>query len=60
MNSQEQGCHNARCWVYGCKGTGQIVIHSQKEERYRCKRCGKTFSATKGTALYRIHKPHPL
>jgi len=60
MNPQEQVCHNRQCWVYGCKGTGQIVIHSQKEQRYRCKRCGKTFSATKDTALYRIHHPHAL
>lgn len=36
------------------------MIHSQKERRYRCKRCAKTFSETKGTALYRVHKPHEL
>jgi IS1 family transposase len=33
------------------------VIHSQKERRYCCKRCRQTFSETKGTVLYRIHKP---
>lgn len=36
------------------------MIHSQKEQRYRCKRCSRTFSATKGTALYRMHKPKEL
>jgi hypothetical protein len=36
------------------------VIHSQKEQRYRCKRCSRTFSATRGTALYRMHKPKEL
>jgi hypothetical protein len=36
------------------------VIHSKKERRYRCKRCSKTFSATKGSVLYRTHKPHEL
>ena len=36
------------------------MIHSKKERRYRCKRCGATFSATKGTALYRAHKPKEL
>ena len=36
------------------------MIHSQKERRYRCKRCSRTFSATKGTALYRMHKPKEL
>lgn len=60
MNPQEQVCHNPKCWVYGCAGGGTIVIHSQKEQRYRCKRCNATFSATKGTALYRVHKSHAL
>lgn len=36
------------------------MIHWRKERRYRCKRCGRTFSATKGTALYQAHKPHEL
>ncbi len=54
MNPQEQVCHNPRCWVYGRQGEGHIVIHSQRERRYRCKRCGTTFSATMGTALYRL------
>jgi transposase-like protein len=60
MNPQEQVCHNPQCWVYGRVGAGQIAIHSRKEQRYRCKRCGKTFSATTDTALYRLHKPHAL
>jgi hypothetical protein len=29
------------------------VIHSQKERRYQCKRCRRTFTETKETALYR-------
>jgi hypothetical protein len=53
-------CHNQHCRAYGRPGEGHIVIHSQKEQRYRCKRCGRTFSATKGTALYRMHKPKEL
>ena len=60
MNPQEQVCHNRGCWVYGRVGEGHVVMHSRKEQRYRCKRCGKTFSATKDTALYRVHHPHPL
>lgn len=36
------------------------MIHSQKERPYKCKRCSRTFSATKGTALYRSHKPKEL
>lgn len=60
MNPQGQVCHNPQCWVYGRRGAGTIVIHSRKERRYQCNRCRKTFSATTGTALYRIHKPHVL
>ena len=56
MDPREQFCHNPGCWAYGRVGEGHIVIHSQRERRYRCDRCDKTFSATKGTALYRAHK----
>jgi transposase-like protein len=51
MDPQKRFCHNRSCWAYARAGEGHIVIHSQKERRYRCKRCGQTFSATKGTAL---------
>jgi hypothetical protein len=60
MDPHKRFCHNRECWAYGQAGEGHIVIHGQKERRYRCKRCNKTFSATKGTALYRVHKPHDL
>ncbi len=57
MDPHQQWCHNPNCRAYGRVGEGHIVIHSQKERRYRCKRCCRTFSATKDTALYRMHKP---
>ncbi len=57
MDPHKQFCHNKGCRAYGRKGEGHVLIHSQKERRYRCKRCGRTFTETKGTALYRIHKP---
>lgn len=60
MDPQERFCHNERCWAYARAGEGHIVIHSRKEQRYKCKRCKKTFSETKGTAFYRAHKPHEL
>src|SRR5215216_6621277 len=60
MNPHQQFCHNQACRAYGRSDEGHIVIHSQKERRYRCKRCGRTFSETKGTALYRMHKPTEL
>jgi hypothetical protein len=57
MDPHSQWCHNRRCRAYGRISEGHIVIHSQKERRYRCKRCGRTFSETTDTVLYRIHKP---
>src|SRR5215212_2056401 len=60
MDPREQFCHNPACWAYGRQGEGHVVIHSQRERRYQCRRCAKTFSATRGTALYRAHKPHAL
>ncbi|MDP9374314.1 MAG: hypothetical protein M3Q65_18040 [Chloroflexota bacterium] len=60
MDPRAQFCHNPTCWAYGRGGEGHIVIHSRREQRYQCKRCDKTFSATAGTALYRAHKPHDL
>ncbi len=57
LDPQEQFCHNRDCWAYGRRGEGHIRIHSRRERRYRCDRCGTTFSATKGTALYRAQKP---
>ncbi len=57
MDPHERWCHNRRCRAYGRLGEGHVVIHSQKERRYRCKRCGRTFTETKDTALYRMHKP---
>jgi hypothetical protein len=48
MNPREQCCHNPRCWAYGRAGEGHIVIHSRATRRYQCKRCAKTFGATRG------------
>jgi hypothetical protein len=31
-------------------------VYSRRERRYRCRRCRKTFSATRGTAVYRALK----
>jgi len=56
MDPREQFCHNPACWAYGRAGEGHVVIHSQRERRYKCARCGTTFSATTGPALYRAHK----
>jgi transposase-like protein len=54
MNPMAQFCHNLDCVARGQVGQGNITIHSQKEERYRCKTCGTTFAATTGTPFYRL------
>jgi len=60
MNPQQLFCPNPVCPSRGQKNQGNIVVHSKKEQRYRCKVCGKTFAHTKETALYRLHKPLDL
>lgn len=57
MNPQQQFCPNTTCHASGREGRGNIVIHSRKDRRYKCKCCGKTFSETKGTAVSGIKKP---
>src|SRR5438132_7483755 len=47
-------CPNRNCPSRGQTGMGNIGIHSQKEQRFICHECQKTFSATKGTAFYRL------
>jgi transposase-like protein len=47
-------CTNMACPTRGQTGQGNIGIHSCKEKRFICTACRKTFSATKGTAFYRL------
>jgi len=56
MNPMTQFCHNLDCPASGQVGQGNIPIHSQKERRYRCTTCGRTFAATIGTPFYRLHQ----
>ncbi len=60
MDPQTAFCHDEVCPARGRPGGGNIKVHSRKERRYRCQECGKTFAETKGTALYRLHKPSEL
>ncbi|MDP9380481.1 MAG: hypothetical protein M3Q29_10105 [Chloroflexota bacterium] len=57
MDPQTAFCHNEECPARGKTGEGNIKVHSPKEKRYKCKTCGKTFAETKGTPMYRLHKP---
>lgn len=47
-------CPNLACPARGQRGQGNIGIHSQKEKRFLCTACRKTFTTSKGTALYRL------
>ena len=47
-------CPNLACPARGQIGQGNIGVHSRKDRRFLCTACRKTFSATKGTALYRL------
>src|SRR4051794_26457188 len=49
MNAPEPFCPNLACEARGARGAGNIVSHGQRRKRYKCNRCGKTFSATAGT-----------
>lgn len=60
MNPQEEFCPNMDCPDRGKVGAGNILCHSQKDQRCKCKTCGKTFSVRKGTALYGIKKEAEL
>ena len=54
MDPHDQFCHNPDCSDRGQSGLGNIGIHSQKEQRYCCSTCGRTFAATTGTPFYRL------
>ena len=49
MNAQAAFCPNLACEARGQVGKGNIVSHGEQRQRYKCKACGKTFSARAGT-----------
>ena len=53
MHPQTPFCHNPDCRARGQVGQGNIRVHSQAEQRYRCTTCGQTFAAPTGTPFYR-------
>jgi hypothetical protein len=55
-----QFCHNPGCPARGKVGEGNIGVHSQKDRRFRCRVCGKSFAAAKGTPFHRLHKAADL
>jgi transposase-like protein len=53
MDPQRVFCPNLDCPARGQLGRGNIQIHSQREQRYRCALCRKTFAERRGTPFYR-------
>ena len=53
-------CPNLDCPARGQTNQGNIGVHHQKERRFLCTQCGKTFAETKGTIFYRSKKPFDL
>lgn len=54
MNPQALFCPNLGCPARGQTGKGNIHVHSQKEERWICEVCERTFTTSKGTLFYRL------
>src|SRR5947199_5345221 len=57
MNASEQFCPNSACRARGKIGQGNIIVHGRKRPRYKCKTCGRTFSAKAGTSFAGLRKP---
>jgi hypothetical protein len=51
MDPQQQFCRNPDCSERGIVGGGNIVIHSRKARRYRCRRCKRTLRGDQRDAV---------
>jgi transposase-like protein/IS1 family transposase len=60
IDASQVFCPNEKCKARGQSGQGNIVSHGKKRRRYRCKSCGKTFSAQVGTMFAGLRKPKAL
>jgi transposase-like protein/IS1 family transposase len=60
MDASQVFCPNENCKARGHVGQGNIISHGKARARYRCKTCGKTFSAQAGTMFEGLRKPKAL
>jgi transposase-like protein len=59
-NASQVFCPSLDCMARGKVGEGNSVSHGKARQRYRCKRCGKTFSARAATMFEGLRKPKTL
>jgi transposase-like protein/IS1 family transposase len=57
MDPTSTFCPHLDCPARGQTAQGNTGIHSRKDQRFRCRQCGKSFAATKGTPFYRLRTP---
>jgi transposase-like protein len=60
MNPREPFCPNMSCPARRQVGKENIRVHSQKDKRWICEVCGRTFTTTTGTIFYRLRSDPPL
>jgi transposase-like protein/IS1 family transposase len=60
MDVSKVFCPHSACSARGQMGQGNIRIHDRKRQRYRCRNCGHTFSARRGTMSEGLRKPTEL
>ncbi len=60
MDASQVFCPNLDCMARGKIGEGNVVSHGKARPRYRCKTCGKTFSAQAGAMFEGLRKPKAL
>lgn len=56
-------CWNRDCPSFGRVGHGNVIRHGKTRagvQRYRCRTCGATFTATRGTPFYGVHDPERM
>jgi len=58
MDPTKASCPNPECPMHGQTEQGNIALHSKKEKRWRCRKCRRTFAATRGTIFFRRKYDH--
>lgn len=56
ISIRDQICPNKRCAFYGKRLENNVIAHSRQYPRFKCKACGKTWSAYKNDLRYGLKK----